>query len=94
MEAKYENSTLQRLEVLNRMVEMAQNFGFNLYEKPKSIKVIVERQDGTTITEQLKSEEIETVVEQYMTEKNQLPPFTLTQEMFDALKEYFTNLKN
>ena len=69
MEAKLENSTLIRLEVLNGMIAMAKSIGFNLTETPKSITVVVEREDGTTVTEYLAGDEIKKAVREHFDEQ-------------------------
>lgn len=90
MEAKYENSILLRLETLNAMIALVQRTGFNLYETVKGIKVVIERQDGTTVTEQLREEEIQQAVSNYIAEKNKLPGYVLTEETLKAIAEYIT----
>lgn len=90
MEAKYENSILLRLETLNAAIALVQNIGFNLSETVKGIKVVIERQDGTTVTEQLREEEIQQTVGAYIAEKNKLPGYVLTEETLKTIAEYIT----
>lgn len=77
MEAKYENSTLLRTEILNTMIALVQSIGFNLYETVKDIKVVVERQDGSFVTERLTEEEIRQTVDAYIAEHNKIPEATM-----------------
>ncbi len=88
MEAKYEDSILIRLDALNAMIALCQNIGFNRYETIKGIKVVIEREDGTTVTEHLREDEIEQTVSAYIAEKNRLPEYYLTEETLKAIVEY------
>lgn len=92
-EASYENSFVLRLETLNAMVALAKSIGWNCYETPKSITVILERQDGTTVTEYMPDKDVKQVVEQYISEKNALPACVLTEELLQVIKEYLKNEK-
>lgn len=99
MEAKYENSSLVRLAVLNSMVDLAKKLGFELYDTPKSITTVVERADGTTVTEYLSGKDIEEVVGKYIARQNELPACALTEDIVqlikeEAIKEYIANSEN
>ena len=73
MEATYESSALLRTEILNAMIALVQSIGFNLYETVKDIKVVVERKDGSFVTERLTEEEIRQTVDAYIAEQNKIP---------------------
>ena len=94
MEAIYENSFMLRLETLNAMKALCESLRYNCYETVKGVKVVIERQDGTTVTEQLKAEEIKMVADAYMAEQDRLTGGPLTEalmNMIESLKEQQAN---
>lgn len=68
MEAKYENSEMLRLEVLNAMIALGGNIGLNCNEVPKGIMVAVIRENDETVTEYLSRAEIEQAIKKRISE--------------------------
>ena len=86
MEAKYENSILPRLEALNAMKALCESLRYNCYETIKGLKVVIERQDGTTVTEQLREDEIKTIGDAYMAEQDRLAGGPLTEALMNMIE--------
>ena len=86
MEAKYENSILTRLQTLNAMKALCESLRYNCYETIKGLKVIIERQDGTTVTEQLREDEIKTIADAYMAEQDRLTGGPLTEALMNMIE--------
>lgn len=86
MEAAYEKTILQRLETLNAMKALCESLRYNCYETIKGIKVVIDRQDGTTVTEQLREDEIITIVENYMAEQDRLTGGPLTEALISLVE--------
>lgn len=88
MEAAYKKTILQRLDVLNGMKAICENLRYNSYETIKGMKVVIERQDGTTITEELKEHELVKIADDYMAEQNRLNAGLDLDEIIKAVAEY------
>ena len=86
MEAKYENTILQRLETLNAMKALCEGLRYNCSETIKGLKVVIERQDGTTVTEQLREDEIKSIADTYMAEQDRLTGGPLTEALISMIE--------
>ena len=62
MEARYENSANVRLDVLNAVIALTQTLNLNHLEIPKNISIVVEMENGKTVTEKLTSTDIEKII--------------------------------
>lgn len=89
MEAAYTKDLIS-LEMLNATKALCESIRYNYYETVKNVKVIVERADGTILTEQWKEEDIAIIADNYMAEQNRLAGGLLTEEFMKAIVEYIT----
>ena len=70
------------------MKAICENLRYNSYETINGMKVVIERQDGTTITEELKEHELVKIADDYMAEQNRLNAGLDLDEIIKAVAEY------